>query len=476
MEELLNKLPNKYFNLINDTKVPTKNKTDIDKILEIHNISKPYILYEGPDEFIKEFHSDKLQYLLIRNGYIINPFNMHIICEDKYDNESWIFYQGAHKVICLTDKNKFYSALKALRSNVQVIVLQTALSTFLFTKYVNFYTESKPLLYQIENTIDLDPTYIQYFRSIIDNKQNILKMLLQNSDSKDLEEDLRPLSPPILPKYDGDDENITIEFKKDETEERITDVNITLLTHYFNHSDPKRQLEFDTALNMNLANEFVKEVIIFITDKSTILSESIPKNKLKIVNHNKWPTYKDMIEYANDNCKGIIGLIHLDCYLDNKGQWETLYTELDNNNIIYSLSCHETDMKKIWKNQIQSNTLYCYKQDAWIFLSPFLSPPPNIEFGLRNASSAFAHQIITNSNYTLYNLCNRYRIMHLDNIIKAEDKIKKNIVDSEYYAVPDYDAISAVPIDFLINKLNIPDQEIYKIKCNLLSKFMKLKK
>lgn len=477
MEELLKKLPNGYFGLISNAIVPTSNKTEIAKILKAHNVNKPYILYEGPDEHIAELKSARLPYILIRDGDIINPFNMSVICEDKYDNESWAFYQAASKVICLTDKNKFYSAIKALRANSQVIVLKTALSTLLFTKYVYFYTKSEPLLYQFQKTPDHDPNHVQYLRSLIEEKQTMLKMLLENdSESEERKEELIPLGPPILPEYEGDEQNITMEFERDETEERVTDVSITLLTHYFNHSDSRRQLEFDTALGMNLANEFVKEVVLFMTDKSTTISDDIPKEKLKIVNHNKWPTYKEMIEYANENCKGVTGLIHLDCYLDNKGQWETLYMELDNKRVMYALSCHETDMTKIWKSQEQSNTLYSYKQDAWIFFSPISLTSPDIQFGLRNASSVFAHQIIANSDYTLYNLCNRYRIMHLDNVIKVGDKRKRETAEGEYYAVPDFEGINSVPVDFLIQKLDVPDEEVYKIKCDILSKYMKLKK
>lgn len=497
MEQLLKKLPNGYFGLISNAIVPTNNKAEIDKILKAHSVTKPFILYEGPDEPIAELKSARLPYILIRDGNIINPFNMSFICEDKYDNESWVFYQAASKVICLTDKNKFYSAIKALRANTQVVVLKTTLSTFLFTKYVHFYTKSEPIFYQLQKTPDPDPTHVQYLRSLIEEKQTMLRMLLEDdSDSKETKDEKeskesdsfkeldglkesgtqRPPSPPMLPEYDGDEQNITMEFKRDETEERVTDVSITLLTHYFNHSDSRRQLEFDTALGMNLANEFVKEVVLFMTDKSTTISEDIPKEKLKIVNHNKWPTYKEMIEYANENCKGVTGLIHLDCYLDNKGQWETLYTELDNKKVMYALSCHETDMTKIWKSQEQSNTLYAYKQDAWIFLSPLSLTPPDIQFGLRNAAAAFAHQLIINADYTFYNLCNRYRIMHLDNVIKVGDKRKRATVEGEYYAVPDFEGINSVPVDFLVQKLDIPDEEVYKIKCELLSKFMKLKK
>lgn len=282
-------------------------------------------------------------------------------------------------------------------------------------------------------------------------------------------------------KYDIDQEqtkhNITIEINKDKSEEVITDVKITLLTHYFNHSDKARQIEFDSALIMNLKNNFVKEVIIFMKDESTIISDDIPTTKIKIIKDNKWSTYKDMIEYANKNCKGLIGLIHLDCYLYDKCEWEILYTKLYNKKIMYALSCYETNMKQVWKNNEQSNTLYAYKQDSWIFISPLLltSNIPDIQFGSINAGSAFAYHMINNEEYSLYNYCNSYKIMHLDNFIKSDDKKKKEITIGEYYALPDYENINNVSIDFLVNKLNISDEEIYKIKCQLLSKFMKLK-
>lgn len=503
MEKLVNKLPNGYFGLIGNKKVPTHTGDEIDHILKANNITRPYILYEGPDEYIAELKSAKLPYILIKDGYIINvtdPTNPNIICQDRYDNESWIFYQAASKVVCLTDKTKFYSALKGLRSNIQVVVLKTTLSTFLFTKYVYYYTKSEPLFYQLQKTPDPNPDHISHLHLLINEKQMMLRMLLENepdtptlsktnkitnkiTDEEEEEEkdsSKRPPSPPVLPEYEGDQQNITMEFERDETEERITDVKITLLTHYFNHSDSRRQLEFDTALNMNLENEFVKEVIVFMTDESITLSDEISKEKIKIINHGKYPTYKEMIEYANENCKGIVGLIHLDCYLDYKGQWETLYIELDNKRSIYALSCHETNMTKVWKSQDQSNSLYSYKQDAWIFLSPLSLETNNsgleLEFGSRNAGSVFANYIITNSDYRLYNFCNRYRVMHLDNVIKSKEKKERKVVEGEYYALPDFEAINSVPIDFLIQKLNISDEETYKIKCDILSKFMKLQR
>ena len=72
MEHLLKKLPNGYFGMISNAILPTSHKTNIEKVLKAHSVTRPFILYEGPDELIAELRSAKLPYLLIRNGSIIN--------------------------------------------------------------------------------------------------------------------------------------------------------------------------------------------------------------------------------------------------------------------------------------------------------------------------------------------------------------------------------------------------------------------
>lgn len=517
MDQLVNSLPKGYFGLIGNPTVPLKDKTTVSELLKKYNINRPFILYEGPDENLAELKSARLPYLLLRDGLIINPITNAVVIEDQIDNDSWIFYQATSKLVCLTQNSFFYTALKGVRAQIEVVVIKSPLSATLFKQYVYYYSRSEPLFYQLQKTPQHDATVVKHLIDLIQNNRIVLQKMLtdalspksasnlasspssetsasspssppalsnlphHNHPSKPIEPP-KPLDPPVLPKYEDQGENIKIEVDRDDTDDAMTDVKITLITHYFQHTDSKRQLEYDTALGMNLSNPFVKRIILFMTAPDLKLPD-LDMSKITVVNHNKFPTYGEMIKYANTNCEGeLVGLIHLDSYLDIKVNcWENMYTEMYNSNVMYAISCHETDMSKVWKSQELSGSLYCYKQDAWFFIAALkvTSADPtlfDIEFGLKNASCAFSQQLKDNTEYTLINMCNRYRVMHLDNVLSKDKKESKEVVDLPYYAVPDLDGISSVPVDFLLQKLAVPDDEIYKMKCDLLSKYMKLKK
>lgn len=477
MEKLLNELPKGYFGLLgNPIELPDKAK--VKEILNKLVIEQPYLLYEGPDTTDQLLKENNIPYYRIVDEKIIDPNTKRMICVDSFDNnESWAIYYGAQYIMCLENDRYYFSALKGVKCQRPLLVQNERISNFLFREYVKKYDPTQSFMENF-NSLNQPPHELyDYLKALITQHKPLLIQLLQQ-ETESSEPPPSPLPPPTLIDLEDDGKhNISMEVVRDPESKPVTDPTITLLSYYFKSDSEDRQKEFLTAISNNVSNPFVKQMILFVlaSISDTPLPDQLNNEKIKLVSISHEPTYKEMIEYANDNFANgdLICLHHLDVFLDPKVKnWETLFTELHKNKIVYAQSCYETDLNKVWRSKRLNQNLYSFKQDAWIMMLPF---PTNeqyeVPFGRVNSGSVFA-TALSKSEYHLINHCNRYRMLHLDNVDKSK-KRKREEVEGERYAVPDMDALSSVSVDMLCQQFNVPLIELYEMKCRLLSKYLK---
>ena len=260
-----------------------------------------------------------------------------------------------------------------------------------------------------------------------------------------------------------EDDNIQINVEKGENTD--SDLRIILITYYSKENNICLK-----AIYNNINNSNIKKVIVF--NKTSFKFEEDPK--LEVINVDHPITYQNIIEYGNKNyTNNVIGIINPDCYIGNSALWENIYTDLYNNkNFLYGLSCIETniDQTKMWKDKIHGPFLYSYKQDCYVYMSPFNNKDMskyNINFW--GNGSEFIKTAKEEDEYIVINLSMKYNIMRINSVEEEENGCP--VAENVAYALPDFEGISNVSIDMLCSKFNLSNYEKYLIKCDLLMKY-----
>jgi hypothetical protein len=138
---------------------------------------------------------------------------------------------------------------------------------------------------------------------------------------------------------------------------------MNLIIEYFKSPDYQRHSEYLTCIHENLENEFIDKIYVFISDDSKL---NFTSKKLKIVQRDTRPTYKDLFEFCNAKLKDQICIIaNADIILDDS---ISVLKETDLTNIFVALTRWEVfNEDNEWCIAPFNNSS---SQDVWAFKSP----------------------------------------------------------------------------------------------------------
>lgn len=138
---------------------------------------------------------------------------------------------------------------------------------------------------------------------------------------------------------------------------------MNLIIEYFKSSDYQRHSEYLTCIHENLENEFIDKIYVFISDDSKL---NFTSKKIKIIQRDSRPTYKDLFDFCNEKLKDQICIIaNADIILD---ETISILKETDLTNIFVALTRWEVFHEDgEWCIAPFNNSS---SQDVWAFQSP----------------------------------------------------------------------------------------------------------
>lgn len=261
---------------------------------------------------------------------------------------------------------------------------------------------------------------------------------------------------------------------------------ITLFIQYIN--DNRRQDEYDFCVQQNINNPYISNIICFHKSNTNIPLFMQNNNKIILINCNdNWMTYKDIMIYASKNyINKICCISNLDIFLEHNNIWET--TAIYINKYILCLSRWEYKDNKTWKDAKLSQLLYCHSQDAWVFKGGLIIDC-NISIGSYKSNIIFAKHIYDKGIIPI-NDSSQFKIFHVDNKRNVNNNNHNTVIETELknglrqngntindinsykYYVPDINGINNITIDQLCSQLKLSDIDKYKLKCELLTKYL----
>jgi len=142
---------------------------------------------------------------------------------------------------------------------------------------------------------------------------------------------------------------------------------MNLIIEYFNSHNHMRNGEYLYCLHQNLANEYIKNVYLFMEDDAELNFNS---SKIKRVTLDKRPSYQDIFEYCNKHMKDEVCIVsNADIIFDDSLEH---LKNIDMDKQFYALSRWEisTNDGKNWEIEPYNNSA---SQDVWIFKTPVLT-------------------------------------------------------------------------------------------------------
>jgi len=429
------------------------------------------------NDFIKNFS-------FIHNDYIIIYSDNNLInyVKTMKENNNIIFIQFLlNNEEKKNNINEYYTEIypdsyieELLIKNCKYIIYLSTInrSNFLLD-YINKY--NKYIIYK-----ESEITYIDndIFLNEINIKNNLnefsliyLNLLNNNTDKKSLEKNINYTLIKNSKINEVDKINILTFYKK-------TDINI------LNIIQKKCILE-------NLKNNNVSKIFILgdnLNDElKDILEINQPENEKLVLNEfNKNISYKDLIEFLNNNLRDkIVCIIRSDLVLPNQDELNNIEIDIisSNNEIIAISRIDRLINGNLVKSDKLNKILYSTEQDAWIFRSPlksnFLDSLDNVFF-YDKYSELYFNQYLKMNDYNIINNTNKYkiiRILHENNVdtrLLLNNDIKINNIN-DIFLLPDNNSFDKIPISDLLKFCNLDDNDIYEIKCSLFNKYLKNK-
>lgn len=185
---------------------------------------------------------------------------------------------------------------------------------------------------------------------------------------------------------------------------------MNLLIEYYTPINPERNEEYLKCIKANILNTHIEKIIIFLTDTTSELPDSIKNStKVEVVSIDKRPTYQFFFEYCNENfpdSKCIVSntdiifnesLIHVDNHFFNNDflaltRWDMFRLE-------------EPDKFGLrFFNVIMS-------QDAWIFKTPITIKDCDFGLGILGCDNVIAYRA-HDSGYNVKNPSKQIVIGH----------------------------------------------------------------
>jgi hypothetical protein len=148
----------------------------------------------------------------------------------------------------------------------------------------------------------------------------------------------------------------------------LIEARMILLAGYYEDADAARRAELSECLRRNLDNELLEEIHLFVeepkgADELRATRPPLAAEKVRLVEHGRRVTYRDLFDYANTRLGGRRVIVaNADIYFDR-----TL-ARLDGYDLAGKLLCLSR-----WDIQGNGSSLFFEhpaSQDAWVFLSP----------------------------------------------------------------------------------------------------------
>lgn len=138
---------------------------------------------------------------------------------------------------------------------------------------------------------------------------------------------------------------------------------MNLIIEYFKSSDYQRHSEYLTCIHENLENEYIDKIYVFISDDSKL---NFTSKKIKVIQRETRPTYKDLFEFCNETLNDQICIIaNADIILDES---ISVLKESDLSNTFVALTRWEVFYEDgEWCIAPFNNSS---SQDVWVFKTP----------------------------------------------------------------------------------------------------------
>ena len=139
--------------------------------------------------------------------------------------------------------------------------------------------------------------------------------------------------------------------------------------------------------------------------------------------------------------------------------------------MVYTILCKINELSQIF---------YATEQDAYFFKTPFEIDYNYLEklIFYEKFSELRLNNYFIKNNYNLINDTKKYRIIRLcyDNNIMVRKLIKDvDVIENvdEMYLLPENIGLDNINVEHLIQMLRLTDADIYKIKTEIINKYMK---
>lgn len=272
-------------------------------------------------------------------------------------------------------------------------------------------------------------------------------------------------------------------------------MGISLIVDYYADKRPERADEFISCLRKNLSHPDVDEVWNLGFDDPTLPGDVRGHQKYRAENLGKRLTFSQALEFAGNRLSGrFVGVINLDIYLCEAYQnvtvrWAEAEALVRQTGIVLCQGrCELKPDGSITRDPHYSKLVFANTQDGWFFVSPLQVPDCDFELGTLGCDNAFAHRLLV-AGIVPVNMGSRFPLIHVDicrgkhganaNAVHKKEHQSRQSTYSTFpeqrgqYLVPDIDLLPG--LEALADQLGMNDLQKYRLKCDMMSRVIKIK-
>jgi hypothetical protein len=175
-----------------------------------------------------------------------------------------------------------------------------------------------------------------------------------------------------------------------------------LLTTGFVSPHTVRMNEYMNCFLRNQDNTFIDKIVVFLENGAELYAKYIRyPHKVVLVENGKRPTYRDLIDYANDNLqRSAVIIANSDIFFDES------IAELKMHNF-------KDEFLAISRQEVLSGTVEnpYGTQDAWVFLSPIPALQCDFFFGRAGCDNRIT-KVAADASLNVRNPCLTVRLFH----------------------------------------------------------------
>lgn len=201
------------------------------------------------------------------------------------------------------------------------------------------------------------------------------------------------------------------------------DTNYILMISLYDEKNDTRFNELLYCLNINLANPFIKKIVVLYEKKSGRFEKYLIDKKIIVVKIDKRPSYNIFIDYANNLMKGKNVII---------SNSDIIFTEslnkIKENDIVDRIfALTRLNITSINNNVATYTDQYNYaSQDAWIFKAPINKLHTDLMIGTMTCDSFLNAHFVCNEKKQVFNISRDVRIYHYQCDVEESASSKAN--------------------------------------------------